>query len=49
MQRGLWGMLLAAWLGCGLVAPSMAAEKRQALLAGWRKAVARAADWARAP
>lgn len=26
MQRGLWGMLLAAWLGCGLVAPSMAAE-----------------------
>ena len=30
-------------------APSMAAEKRQALLAGWRKAVARTADWAREP
>ncbi len=27
--------------------PAMAAERRQTLLAGWRKAVARAADWAR--
>ena len=30
-------------------APAMPAARRAALLAGWRKAVARAADWAREP
>lgn len=30
-------------------APAMPADRRAALLAGWRKAVARAADWAREP
>ena len=50
-DHSFWGMTVTQFLGAlgeaSIFSPSMAAESRQALLAGWRRAVSTTLAWSR--